>query len=80
MGCDSENASNKARRAYVALKDTLLFNLVYCSRARTGVKEAQVDAIIATSRRRNPVLGITGLLVFGSGCSFSGLRARRPRS
>ena len=54
----------------VALKDPLLFNLVYCSRARTGVKEAQVDAIIATSRRRNPVLGITGLLVFGSGVFF----------
>ncbi|MGA0955115.1 MAG: BLUF domain-containing protein [Burkholderiaceae bacterium] len=54
----------------VALKDTLLFNLVYCSRARTGVDGAQVDAIIVTSRRRNPVLGITGLLVFGSGVFF----------
>jgi hypothetical protein len=29
-----------------------------------------VDTIIATSRRRNPVLGITGILVFGGGVFF----------
>ena len=29
-----------------------------------------MDAIIATSRRRNPVLGITGILIFGSGVFF----------
>ena len=50
-----------------ALRESLLFNLVYCSQARAGVENADVDAIIATSRRRNPVLGITGVLVFGGG-------------
>lgn len=49
-------------------KDSLLFNLVYCSRASTGVESAEVNTIIATARRRNPVLGITGLLVLVVGC------------
>ena len=35
-----------------------------------GVDSADVDAIIAASRRRNAVLGITGILVFGSGVFF----------
>ena len=51
-------------------KDSLLFNLVYCSRASTGVESVEVNTIIATARRRNPVLGITGLLVFGGGVFF----------
>ena len=48
----------------------MLYNVVYCSHASAGVDSAAVDAIIATSRRRNPPLGITGLLVFGSGVFF----------
>jgi hypothetical protein len=58
-------------------KDTLLFNLVYCSRACAGVEKAQVDDIITTSRRRNAVLGITGLLVFGGGVFFQWLEGPR---
>ena len=53
-----------------ALSESLLFNLVYCSQASAGVENADVEAIIATSRRRNPVSGITGVLVFGGGVFF----------
>jgi hypothetical protein len=52
------------------LQDDLLYNLVYCSHAATGVDDKAVDTIVATSRRRNPPLGITGLLVFGGGVFF----------
>jgi hypothetical protein len=53
-----------------AFNERLIFNLVYCSQATAGVGSADVDTIIATSRRRNPVLGITGILVFGGGVFF----------
>ena len=53
-----------------AFNERLIFNLVYCSQASAGVESADVDTIIATSRRRNPVLGITGILVFGGGVFF----------
>jgi len=55
----------------------LLYNLVYCSRARPGVTDADVDRIIATARRWNPARGITGLLVFGSGIFFQWLEGPR---
>ena len=51
-------------------EEQLLFNLVYCSRASAGVGSTDVDAIVATARRHNPVLGITGILVFGSEVFF----------
>ena len=47
-----------------------LFNFVYCSQVREGVGSADVDSIIATSRRRNRIQRITGVLVFGSGVFF----------
>jgi len=53
-----------------ALAEQLLYNVVYCSRASAGVDSADVDAIVATARRHNPVLGITGILVFGSDVFF----------
>lgn len=53
-----------------AFKEHLIFNLVYCSHVSEGVTSSDVDAIIATSRRRNALLGITGILVFGSGVFF----------
>ena len=53
-----------------------LYNVVYCSRAAAGTDEAAVDRIIAVAQRRNPINGITGLLVFGSGIFFSGWKAR----
>ena len=51
-------------------QDDLLYNLVYCSHAATGVDDKAVDTIVATSRRRNPPLGINGLLGFGGGVFF----------
>jgi len=53
-----------------ALGGAPLFNFVYCSQVREGVGSADVDNIIAASRRRNRAQRITGLLVFGSGVFF----------
>ena len=55
----------------------LLYNVVYCSRATSGVDDAEVQRIIATARRHNPVHGITGLLVSGSGIFFQWLEGPR---
>jgi hypothetical protein len=48
----------------------LLRQVVYCSRAAESVDDAEVTRIVATSKRRNPERGITGLLVYGSGIFF----------
>jgi hypothetical protein len=56
-----------------------LYNLVYCSRATADVDAAAVDRIIASARRWNPVYGITGLLVFGSGIFFQWLEGPREQ-
>jgi len=53
-----------------AFNERLLFNLVYSSQMSAGVARADVDTIVATAQRRNAVLGITGILVFGSGVFF----------
>ena len=55
----------------------LLYNLVYCSRAAVGIDDADVNQIIESARRWNPVFGITGLLVFGSGVFFQWLEGPR---
>jgi Sensors of blue-light using FAD len=55
----------------------LLYNVVYCSRAAAGIDDAAVARILATARRCNPVHGITGLLVFGSGIFFQWLEGPR---
>ncbi len=55
----------------------LLYNLVYCSRAADGIDDAAVARIIETAKRCNPVQGITGLLVFGSGIFFQWLEGPR---
>jgi hypothetical protein len=55
----------------------LLYNVVYCSRASAGVDDAAVARIIASARRHNPVHGITGMLVFGSGIFFQWLEGPR---
>ena len=55
----------------------LLYNLVYCSRAAEGIDDAAVARIIETAKRCNPVQGITGLLVFGSGIFFQWLEGPR---
>jgi len=53
--------------------ETLLHNIVYCSRAAPGVTDADVQAIIATARRYNPAHGVTGLLVYGGDIFFQWL-------
>ena len=50
-----------------------LHNIVYCSRAVHSVDKEALEKIIATARHHNPRLGITGLLVFGSGVFFQWL-------
>ncbi len=55
----------------------LLYNLVYCSRAAVGIDDADVNRIVESARRWNPVFGITGLLVFGSGVFFQWLEGPR---
>jgi hypothetical protein len=55
----------------------LLYNLVYCSRATAGVDDAAVARILESARRFNPVHGITGLLVFGSGIFFQWIEGPR---
>jgi len=54
-----------------------IYNVVYCSRAAAGMDEAAVHKIIATARQHNPVHGITGMLVFGSGIFFQWLEGPR---
>jgi Sensors of blue-light using FAD len=55
----------------------VLYNVVYCSRATAGVDDAEVQRIIASARRWNPVHGVTGMLVFGSGIFFQWLEGPR---
>ncbi|MFZ5529096.1 MAG: BLUF domain-containing protein [Pseudomonadota bacterium] len=40
----------------------MLVRLLYASRAVEALSPETIDAILASSRRRNPALGITGLL------------------
>ncbi len=54
-----------------------LHNIVYCSRVAAGIDQAAVDSIIATAHRLNPIKGITGLLVFGSGIFFQWIEGPR---
>jgi hypothetical protein len=54
-----------------------LQQVVYCSRAAWGVDAAAVERIIGTAQRTNPQLGISGLLVFGSGVFFQWLEGPR---
>ena len=59
--------------------DYLLFNIVYCSQMRPELGITDVDAIVATSHRRNPILGITGLLTSAVRYFFNGLRVQSLR-
>lgn len=56
-----------------------LYQTSYCSRAVDGTDEAAVDRIIATAHRYNPMHGITGLLVFGSGVFFQWIEGPREQ-
>jgi hypothetical protein len=50
-----------------------IHNIVYCSQAAQHMDEEALEKIIATARHHNPIYGITGLLVFGSGIFFQWL-------
>lgn len=58
---------------------SLLYNVVYCSRACASVDEVAVTRIIETARRHNQRHSITGLLVFGSGIFFQWLEGPRAQ-
>ena len=53
-----------------ALEERLLFNLVYVSTVTDGVSSTDIDDIISASHRNNSLVGITGILVLGSGIFF----------
>ncbi len=58
------------RDAHLASAAPTLHTFVYCSRAAESVDDGEVDRIIESAQRRNLALGITGVLVFGSGIFF----------
>ncbi len=41
---------------------------VYRSKARSGLTDADIDALLRASRRNNQAVGIGGMLLFGRGC------------
>ena len=41
---------------------------VYRSKARPGLRDADIDALLQSSRRNNRAVGIGGMLLFGRGC------------
>ncbi len=73
--CPPEDQPDEPHEAY-GLSE--LCSYCYCSRATPGVGTAEIDRIITSARLNNPGLGITGLLVFGSGVFFQWLEG--PRS
>ena len=44
-----------------------MIRLLYISHATREISEAQIQDILQSSRRNNPALGITGVLVHGGG-------------
>jgi hypothetical protein len=55
----------------------MLVRLLYASRAAFPGSQDAVDAILATSRARNPALGITGVLCHGGGVFVQALEGGR---
>ena len=62
-----------------ALEERLLFNLVYASTVTDGVSSADVDDIISASHRNNSLVGITGILVLGSGIFFQWIEGPKEK-
>ena len=54
-----------------------IHNIVYCSQAAQHMDNEGLEKIIATAKHHNPIFGITGLLVFGSGIFFQWLEGPR---
>jgi hypothetical protein len=63
--------------AFEAEDETLLFSLIYCSRAVEHLANTEIDRIVAVAQRNNARNDITGLLVFSSGIFFQWLEGRR---
>jgi len=59
--------------------ETLLFNLVYASTISDGVSSSDVDDIISASHRHNTLVGITGILVLGSGVFFQWIEGPKEK-
>lgn len=47
-----------------------LRRLIYISSAAPGMKESEVEKILASSRANNAANGLTGMLLFHDGCFF----------
>jgi hypothetical protein len=41
---------------------------IYRSKARSGLTDADIDALLASTRRNNRIIGTGGMLLFGGGC------------
>jgi hypothetical protein len=54
-----------------------IHHIVYCSQAAQHMDKEALEKLIVTARHNNPRLGITGLLVFGSGIFFQWLEGPR---
>ena len=50
-----------------------IHHIVYCSKAVHHMDKEALEKIITTARNHNPRIGVTGLLVFGSGIFFQWL-------
>ena len=55
----------------------MLIRLIYASRSNEPVTPAMIDSIIEQSRRRNPALGITGVLCHGGDAFMQALEGSR---
>lgn len=51
---------------------------VYRSTARPGLMDADIDALLRSSRRNNRAVGIGGMLLFGRGCFVQLLEGAGP--
>ncbi|WP_298290351.1 BLUF domain-containing protein [Thiomonas sp.] len=56
-----------------------LIRMIYASRIAPNFGPADVHDILNTSRRNNPALGLTGLLVFADGYFLQALEGARSR-
>ena len=47
-----------------------LMHCIYSSRASVAIRDVEIQALLASSRRNNPARGITGMLLFIEGSFF----------
>ena len=51
---------------------------IYRSKGRSGLTDADIDALLASTRRNNGIVGIGGMLLFGGGCFLQILEGTGP--